>query len=239
MAFNLEGSTDATIVSDNTEKDVTLPGTPIEGDLIVYMATSDQVLDPGITSAGYTDLHSSISASSPGYTSAYKMMTASPDTVIGITQNDGVEPEQPIIILVTWSGVDTGTPLDTLSSLANSGAQMPNPPSVTLTGSDNLVMAVGFLDDDEVFASVTAPSGFSDLVATDGEKLMTPSSTDATLMVATIKGAGTTDPAVFGGDGSDAWVAWTAGFNPLAAGGATPKGPFGMPFSRPFAGPFR
>ncbi len=238
MAFNLEGSTDGTVAADNVEHDITLPGTPIEGDLTLYQASSDQALDPGITSSGWTTIHSTTTGSSPGYTSAFKMQGASPDTVIGITQ---AADDQPVAILATWSGVDTTTPFEAKSGVATSGTGMPDAGLVTLAAPpDNLVIAMGNLDDDEVAGSVTVPIGFSDLIVTDGGAcfLDTPSTTDSTTMMASIKDVGSTDPAAFGGSGTDAWKAWSIGFNPLAAGGATPKGPFGMPFARPFAGPF-
>ena len=236
MVFVLEGSSFDTVLDDSTPHDMTLPGTPIEGDLIVYGAVSDQILSPGIQTSGYNNMHTTTTGSSPAHHSSYKMMGATPDTVISVQQDGN---DQPVVILQTWSGVDTATPLDTLSSLDTTGGGMPNCPNVTLTGSDNLVLAMGFLDDDDVASSVTLPSGFTDLVISDGSASFsnTPSGNDGTIMCSAIKGAGTTDPAVYGGSGDDAWVAWTAGFNPLAAGGANPKGIFGMPFHGTFGGP--
>jgi hypothetical protein len=71
----------------------------------------------------------------------------------------------------------------------------------------SLRIIIGYLDDDDVASSVTAPSGWSNLFAKDTEQVST--SVGSTIMIAdkVALSSGFEDPDVFGGTGNDAWKA--------------------------------
>ena len=91
-------------------------------------------------------------------------------------------------------------PSDTVAT-GNSG--MPDSPSVS-SGLGTLVFAIGYLDDENVAASVTVPSGYTLLGAAES------SADGQTVMVAyKVDDNGTENQAAFRGRGSDEWVALT------------------------------
>jgi hypothetical protein len=215
IPWTLVGETTFNIQDNDIDQDVTLPGTPATGDIVIYAHSSDQAVSPGVQTTGYTDLLTDHAATNPGHESGYKVMGGTPDTVI--TFNQANLGEFTTGVLQVWRGVDTGTPIDNTPTTASSGAGMPNPPSYTTITNGALVVAIGFLDDDNVASSVTAPAGYGDLLAHDN----TATGGNATTMMASLEKvtAGAEDPAAFGGSGTDAWRAVTFALRPAVVGG--------------------
>ena len=213
MAFTKVGETTFIIEKNSSSKDITLPGPPIADDIVIYAQCADSVVSLGVQTSGYTDIHTDHNSLLPGYESGYKKMGATPDTVINFDQGAH---EDTAGVLQVWRGQDTTTPEDATPTTASGGSGNPDCPSITTNTANALVFAIGFLDDDKVAASVTAPSGYSNLLAHQ------PTSADnATIMIASkeVASAGAEDPAAFGGPGNDAWVAVTFALR-QAAGGA-------------------
>ncbi len=234
MAWTKVGETTFEIDNTDTDQDVTLPGTVLEGDIVIYGHCADQVVSPGVVTTGYTDIWTDHNQNAPGYDSGYKVMGATPDTIITFNQTGTFLAEDTAGVLQVWRGLDTSTPEDATPTGAGGGSGMPDCPSITTVTDGALVFALGFLDDDEVAASVTAPSGYSNLLA-----MQPASSGNATMMIASkeVTSAGAEDPAAFGGPGDDEWEAATFALRPAAAAGATPHGPLGHPLFGPLAGP--
>ncbi len=90
-------------------------------------------------------------------------MGATPDTVIGFNQADT---EDTCGVIQVWRGQDLTTPEDTTPTIASSGNGMPDSPSITTVTDGALVFAIGFLDDDNVASSVTAPMSLLSLSIT-------------------------------------------------------------------------
>lgn len=90
---------------------------------------------------------------------------------------------------------------------------MPDAPSITTITENCLILALGFLDDDNLGGSVTAPAGYTLHHAVQA------SGTGQTVMAASkvLETAGAEDPAIFGGSGNDEWVAWTIAFRSTPA----------------------
>jgi hypothetical protein len=212
MAWTKVGQTTFNIQDNDVNQDVTLPGSPQENDIVIYAHSSDGAVSPGVQTSGYTDLLTDHAATNPGRESGYKVMGVTPDTVATFNQATGNE--YTAGVLQVWRSLDNGTPIDDTPTTATGGTGMPDPPSFTTLTDDALVVAIGFLDDDNDASNVTAPSGYGDLLAHDNSG--TPPPDNATTMIASLEkaSAGAEDPAAFGGTGTDQWAAVTFALRP-------------------------
>jgi hypothetical protein len=197
-------SVDAQAIPGNQ---LTFPVSPAlqQGDLVLVTVGSD-ASTPNLP-AGYTSLEATTNSDSYGRT-FYKVMTATPDANVYV---DGLS-EASVIVAIAIRNVGSGsTGLKIASSVANGSSGMPDAPSVTTTEPNTLVVALGRLDDDSVASSVTAPTGYSNLLADDAAGL-----TGQTVMVATklVQTPGAENPGAFGGTGDDVNVGVTVTLGP-------------------------
>ena len=175
---------------------IILPSGLQEGDLVIICScagTASQNLP-----AGYTNGQNAGSSDSAAYRWSYKFMGSTPDTTAtGLTTSASVH------MAFAFRNVDQTIPLDapspTVSYVSSSG--MPNPPAINTRTDGAVVIGLGFLDDDNVASSITAPSGYT-LIGSDDN---TGGSPGSTLMAAflTATTADSYDPGIFGGTGSD------------------------------------
>jgi hypothetical protein len=123
----------------------------------------------------------------------------------------------------TWGGFNIGNPLGTLGdnpldvatpAVATGAAGMPNSPAITTVTNGDVIVSLGFLDDEVVASSVTAPAGYSLIGAAQYGTI----ENGATVMAAFTQQAtaGATNPGAFGGSGTDAWVGSTFALRPVA-----------------------
>ena len=187
-----------------TSMTFTLPASMQEGDICIVLVGSDTT-QPDLPS-GWTDLDSSTYGN--GYQrTIYKVMGSTPDTDVSLTS---LSTSGATAVAIAIRGY-AGTPSITTDTGASG---MPNSPSVTTTLDNSLVIALGAIDDDSV-TTVTAPSGYSNLVQEDAT-----GRTGMTTMLATkvVSTAGSEDPAAFGGSGTDDWYGATIVIDPVATG---------------------
>jgi len=123
----------------------------------------------------------------------------------------------------TWGGFNIGNPLGALGDspldvttpgVSSGNAGMPNSPAITTVTNGDVIVSLGFLDDDVVASSVTAPIGYSLI----GAAQYGTAGNGATVMAAFVQQptAGATNPGAFGGTGTDAWVGSTFALRPVA-----------------------
>jgi hypothetical protein len=128
----------------------------------------------------------------------------------------------------TWGGFNIGNPLGALGDspldvttpgVSTGNAGMPNSPAITTITNGDVIVSLGFLDDEVVASSVTAPTGYSLI----GAAQYGGTQNGATVMAAFTQQAtaGATNPGVFGGSGTDVWVGSTFALRPVA--GAIPQ----------------
>ena len=177
-----------------------------EGDLALVLLCADNAInETAVMTTGYTVDDSAV-GDTPGRYTAYKVMGATPDTDVEIDQSSS----QVIAgLLRVYRGVDPTTPLDASSTITSGSTGMPDPPnSSTPTVANCLALACGFLDDDDIESSVTAPTGYADVLAKDTEVA---GGSGATVMIASklLPTAAADNPAAFGGTGDDQWRART------------------------------
>jgi hypothetical protein len=180
--------------TSSTANTITLPTGLQANDLVIICSVSDstaQALPSGFTNGQNGVLNST------NYRWSYRVMGTVP-----ITTATGLSTSTSVHIAFAFRGVSLTTPVVTTAVSTNADVGMPNPPSITTTSDETTIIAVGFLDDDSVAASVTAPSGYT---------LLRAAQNGATVMAArkALPLAGTEDPGVFGGTGSDSWVGAT------------------------------
>jgi len=210
MPWQLVGQTTFNIVDAAGNSNVNLPGPPQAGDVVIYAHSSDAAVTPGVVTSGYVDLHTNHSATNPGRESGYKVMGATPDTVITLNVASGEETTAGVIQV--WRGADATTPIDNTPTSATGSSGNPNPPSYSTVTPGALVVIIGFLDDDNSASGSGAPSGFSNFLAHDNSA----NSDNATTFIASQEKAtpGAIDPGAFTGSGSDEWAAVTFALRP-------------------------
>lgn len=213
------------ITNNGIDSTVVLPGSPIENDVVIVAGASDAIVGKSgslsiIVTSGYTILEEDLAADGPGHVAKFKQLGGTPDD--SITFNQALSTEDVACLIQVWRGADSSTPLDAARTVTTGGSVMPDSPSYTTITNIALVFAIGLLDDDNVAGSVTAPAGYSNLLAHDNTGL---GSDNATVMIASYEKAtaGVEDPAAFGGAGTDAWRAITFALRPAVGGG--PAGP--------------
>lgn len=211
MAAVLVGSATYNIAGATTSQVLTLPGTVAAGDVVVAVTAADtQGLATAFT--GYTQEFNS-SNSAPRTTIDIKTLGAA-ETTATITVETGSTPGTNVAIQV-WRGLDYSGGLDGTLASASGGGSMPNPPSYTTVSDNVLRIIVGGLDDDEVAGTVTAPAGFTDLVAEDA------AGSSTIMMASAVEATGGTanDPDAFGNGSNDASKAAHFAI-PIAGGGS-------------------
>ena len=108
-------------------------------------------------------------------------------------------------IAFAFRNVNTTTPLDvTTTKYGTSSNSRPNPPAITTSTDDTMIVAFGFIDDHSGVSALTAPSGYTQAAYNYN------SSYNASVMAIykALPSAGTDDPGQFGGD-LDATAAMT------------------------------
>jgi hypothetical protein len=172
----------------STSTTITMPSGLKKGDVIFLFAGCDGS-NPSLPS-GYT----SVGEYTSGFQFArlsYKVVGNTIDTSVTFT---GLVATAGIVLVLRNIELST---INVASSGLTTG--MPNPPSQSTIFENGLCIAAGFLDDENVASSVTAPAGFTDLITAEATVL------GQTVMLATQVTTSTTtiDPAAFGGSGSD------------------------------------
>src|SRR6056297_3177151 len=193
------GSTTKSQAGGGSAEDVTLPGSPKEGDIVIVYGVSDYYnsVPKAINTSGYTTIYE-YTLCDPNVLIEYKVMGSTPDSVVNLTPGDTSGYNTNWIIEV-WEGVSTSTPIDNTKQNNSGTSGMPDTPSFTTQTDDAVVISAGFLDDDDIASSVSAPTGYSNLTANDGN--------NSTVMVAskTKSSSGVEDPGAFSGSGYDYW----------------------------------
>ena len=196
-ALKGQGPTFVNSVTQNGGTELTLTGIQ-SGDLVLFMGIADSytVPTPQTDSSNWTAVPgiTNNNTSAPYRAIFYKFATGSSITATFTSTNVGYA-------MLAYRFVDSSTPFD-VNVTSNSSSGMPDCPSITPVSDKSLIIAAGFLDDDAVGSSVSAPTGYTLAVASSNT--LNPS----TLMVAhkLLPEAAAEDPGVFtdsSGSGSD------------------------------------
>ena len=213
MAITKVAETTFTVAIGTGSENKSLPGTPLENDIVLVGIASDQSFSVGggdILTSGYADI-TNPGTQNPANRLAYKRMGSTPDSAVLIHQNDN----RVIAGLIQiWRGVDTTTAIDNTPTTATGSSGAPNAPSFTTVTANALVFAWGAIDDDDVAGSAAAPSGYTtDFLAADTGQASTAEGATCYLGSAVKASPGAEDPGAFSG-GDDAWEACTFALRP-------------------------
>ena len=160
-------------ITQNGGTDLTLTGLQ-SGDLVLFMGIADSYTVPAPqTDSSYWTAVPGITnnnTSAPYRAIFYKFATGSSITATFTSTNVGYA-------MLAYRFVDSSTPFD-VNVTSNSSSGMPDCPSITPVSDKSLIIAAGFLDDDAVGPTVSAPTGYTLAVASSNT--LNPS----TLMVA-------------------------------------------------------
>lgn len=184
-----------------------LPGGIAENDVVVAIVAADAAVLA--VNGGYTT--QGLDTSSPGFRMATKRMTSTPDSTISVNRRAAFEQ---IVIWQVWRGANTTTLADAAAVGAGGSGANPDPPSVTTVTANALMITAASIAQDAA-TSITAPSGYTDLLtATIGGA--NPGTVGATVMMASkvIATAGAEDPGTFTTNASDVWRAQSFAMRP-------------------------
>lgn len=177
---------------------ITLPTGTATDDWVIIAVGSDGGSDITCSTSGFNRLAYGAPGTA-GYAIFLKKMGATPDASASF---GGLATASGAVAL----SVRSSSGLIALAGFHSSGSN-PNPPSVNIPVARTLAAAIGFIDD--VTVALTAQTGYSNManaVVSGG----------FTIGIATksVTAAGSEDPAVFGGGGSDEAIGFTAVFAP-------------------------
>ena len=185
-------------LGSNTSTSLTPSATGMQaGDLILMFVSSYGSMANIPT--GYTEI-ARITSGNTRLMACYKFATGPTESSVNVTgfSTSTVSSWQ------IFRGVDPTTPFDATRTTATGTSGMPNPPSLTYTSQNNMMLAVGSIA--AAPSGVTAPSTFTLTTSVT-------SSTNQGFMLATrlISTVGSTDPPAFGAsvNNSAAWVGMT------------------------------
>jgi hypothetical protein len=186
-----------------TTTTINMPAGIAKGDLILLLAGCDGS-NPTLP-AGYTNLGTYDSGGNERARVSYKIVGSPIDTSVSFA---GSIATAGVVIVLRNADISR---INIASATGTTG--MPDSPNQTTVFANGLCIAAGFLDDDNIASSVTAPAGFTNLVTAqatvEGQCVM------AASLIPTTNAA--INPAVFGGTGSDYWVGLTISI-PAATG---------------------
>jgi hypothetical protein len=176
-----------------------------QNDILIYYAGRDGSTTLNVPT-GFTNLGGTNNAQM-AFGIAWKRMGATPDsTISGLTSAIAISHTA-----VAIRGASTGASPIIAATPSSGSTGSPNPPSVTSTSNNSLILAFGFLDDDTL-TSVTPPSGFTDIFWHSVDESGACSGTMASYLVQT--SAGSIDPSSYTTNGDDAWYGITLAINP-------------------------
>ncbi|WP_321367570.1 hypothetical protein [uncultured Desulfuromusa sp.] len=182
LAIKPADGSDITIVDSTSDYDgdgsasYTLPSSA-EDDVIFVFLTKDRQ-DAHNVPAGWTTVLNSTSQNMCAVC-VYQRVGATSPTTYSFVDDGGLPDQNSTFIAVTLRGVHADT-LDAISVFAAGSSGMPNSPEITAQTEGALIIAAGFLDDDNV-TNTAAPTGFANLI----NQPYTPGSTNnSTTMVA-------------------------------------------------------
>lgn len=204
----LVGSTTAIIgINSGQPQDITLPGSPSSGDLVLVAIAADTTITNQVTTSGYIVVENSPLGGNPGTYVAYKVLTAA-DSIVTINQEVAYQ----AAVVQIWRGVDTSTSVDQTWGVATNTNAAPDSPAITTQSANALVISVFFLDDDDTTVS-SYPSGYSNGVS--GNCNINDNATGATVGISSkiVSSSGSEDPGAYTlGGGNDVWQAGTISF---------------------------
>jgi hypothetical protein len=174
------------------------------GDIVVVAVAADAQFDTTRLPAGYTSIGFTGAGASPAAEAAYKRMGAVPDSTILINQ---LAADVIAGVIQVWRGADPTTQIDSVFTSTTGASGLPNPAAIVTASANALVIAFGFLDDDDAKASAVAPTNYTNGVA--GDTGAASSTVGATVFMASriIAAAGSENPGAWTGSaGDDAWI---------------------------------
>lgn len=196
---------------------VTLPGGVATGDVVyvVYGIGAASNQDMVMLTADYIEISDVLGVGSDANLGVFrKIMGGTPDTTAQV-EGRGDSATSVAAVLQVWSGADQTTPED---ATATSTQNVDGPSIDTVTAGAVVISAVAV---NNVDATVTAPSGYTDLVdrgQADDENI--------TVAMASIlkASAGTENPGAWGIDTGGGVVTVTLAIRPAAAAGSVGQG---------------
>lgn len=141
-----------------------LGSAPIAGDIVIVATGWAYNTDgnPGVTTAGYTELCDLYSNSSidANFSVNWKIMGSIPDTNVSVTTSASTSGVGHVTVIQVWRGVNQTTPIDvTTTSTSTTGINPPNSPSITPVTRGCVILSCGLYARDSGAATLTTPSG--------------------------------------------------------------------------------
>lgn len=167
------------------------------GDVLIYGSCIDSIpFAPGSPPTGYTQL--TLITGSVYCAINYRVMDGTETTVDMNIWDGNSSYDNQSYVAYLFSGV--ASPVDFSTSTGTTGN--PDPPNLVSAVSGDLILAMGFLDDDNITTCTNSDLSNIEFAAGGGASGQTQSA-----MGGLCEASVTTDPAAFSTDGNDAWKA--------------------------------
>ncbi len=207
--------TDATaaITAGTGSQNITLPGPPVAGDLVVVAVSGDISCAGSITTADYNFIENGTGAN-PGAHSGYKVMGTPADTVVAIARHSSVLKSA---VVQVYRGGNAADILDVTTAAATGNSNGPQCNTIGTGAANALVVVIAHLDDDDSTVSAW-PTNYDtwSVSANTGQSSTAIGSTTA-MCARVVAAAGTETPSAFTMSSSDQWQAIVVSFNIASA----------------------
>ncbi len=89
-------------------------------------------------------------------------------TGTSVTANNLLDSDEAVYVMIAFRNVDAANPFD-VNATEVSGSGLPNPPSITPVTNNSMIVAVGFIDDEDIANTISPPTGYTTAVNMDSQ----------------------------------------------------------------------
>lgn len=221
MANSLVGTPTTAAASNGADVTISMPTGVAQNDVCyVFVFVTHQTIGAAMSSAGWTTVAGPLNDGVSSRAACYrKVMGASPDANATVT-GSGNTGDSAAVVCFAIRGSDTTTPEDATATTAFNGTGSTDPDPASIVTVTNGAWVIAFAGSRVNDASVTAPTGYSNLAQIVGnDETDDATSAGSTKEVAT---AGTEDPASYTTWDSGRWITVTVAVRPAAAASGKP-----------------
>ena len=88
-------------------------------------------------------------------------------TGTSVTASNLLDSDEAVYVMIAFRNVDPTNSFDVNATENSANTGIPNPPSITPVTNNSMIVAVGFIDDDDVASTITPPTGYTTAVNMD------------------------------------------------------------------------
>ena len=136
------------------------------GDLVLFFGAEDAETIETPTSESWTAIPGLVTQpdndGDPNSAAFYVFATGT-----SVTASNLLDSDEAVYVMIAFRNVDPTNSFDVNATENSANTGIPNPPSITPVTNNSMIVAVGFIDDDDVANTITPPTGYTTAVNMD------------------------------------------------------------------------